>query len=153
MRSASECVQRSHRQCLRCPTHSDAEHTCRADSVHSATPDATRQSCLCRVRCAGVDDCSERVRAANFQSATVLSCRESSSHSRGGHDTDATVLSCLAWRCDCELAFVVVKPRQINVKDGILPVTAFPLELLSYTLDLENFAMHGTSVVARCCQL
>jgi len=59
----------------------------------------------------------------------------------------------LAWRCDCELAFVVVKSRQINVKDGILPVTAFPLELLSYTLDLENFAMHGTSVVARCCQL
>jgi len=147
VRSASECVQRSHRQCLRRPTHSDAEHTCRADSVHSATPDATRQCCLCRVWCAGVDDCSERVHAADFQSAAVLSCRESSSHSRGGRDTGT------ARRCDCGLAFVVVKPRQINVKDGILPVTAFPLELLSYTLDLENFAMHGTSVVARCCQL
>jgi len=24
---------------------------------------------------------------------------------------------------------------------------------LSYTLDFKNFAMHGSSIVARCCQL
>jgi len=34
------------------------------------------------------------------QSATVLSCRESSSHRRSGRDTDKTVLSCPAWQCE-----------------------------------------------------
>ena len=50
VRSASECVRRSHRQCLRRPTHSDAERSCRADPFHTTTPDTTRRSCLCRVR-------------------------------------------------------------------------------------------------------
>ena len=59
VRSASECVRRSHRQCLRRPTHSDAERTCRADSVHSATPDTTRRSCLCRVQCELLWTCSD----------------------------------------------------------------------------------------------
>ena len=38
VRSASECVRRSHRQCLRRPTHSDAERTCRAVGPTQLTP-------------------------------------------------------------------------------------------------------------------
>ena len=43
------------------PTHSDADPTQnapvggRADSVHTATPDTTKQSCLCRVWRGGVN--------------------------------------------------------------------------------------------------
>jgi len=36
--SASECVRRSHRQCLRRPTHSDAERICRAVGPTQFTP-------------------------------------------------------------------------------------------------------------------
>ena len=32
-----------------------------------------------------------------------LSCRKSNSHLRSGRDTDKTVLSCLAWRCELPL--------------------------------------------------
>jgi len=38
VRSASECVRRSHRQCLRRPTHSDAERTCQAVGQNQFTP-------------------------------------------------------------------------------------------------------------------
>ena len=38
VRSASECVRRSHRQCLRRPTHSDAERTCRSVGPTQFTP-------------------------------------------------------------------------------------------------------------------
>jgi len=38
VRSASECVRRSHRQCLRRPTHSDAERTCRTVGPTQFTP-------------------------------------------------------------------------------------------------------------------
>ena len=72
------------------------------------TPPTTRRdktvlsvSCLlCRCE---LDDCPERVQTFNFPSATVLSCRESNSQSRSGRDTDKTVLSCLAWRCELAL--------------------------------------------------
>ena len=47
-----------------------------------------------------MDDCSGRVQTSDFLSATVLSCRESSSRRRSGRDADKTVLSCLAWRCE-----------------------------------------------------
>ena len=66
-------------------------------------PDTTRRvlslSCLlCRCE---LDDCSERVQTLDFLSAAIMSCcRESNSHRRSGRDTDKTVLSCLAWRCD-----------------------------------------------------
>jgi len=44
VRFASECVRRSHRQCLRRPTHSDAERTCRAVGPTQFTlPHQTRQ--------------------------------------------------------------------------------------------------------------
>ena len=74
MRSASECVRRS--QCAARHT----ERTCRADSIHTATPDGP-------VWCE-LGYCSESER--------VMS--ESSSHRRSGRDTDKTVLSCLQWR-------------------------------------------------------
>ena len=107
MRSASECVRRSHRQCLRRPTHSDAERTCRASgrlNFHSHIGrDKTVLSVSCLVCRCELDDCCERVQTSNFLSATVLSCRGSNSHRRDGRDTDKTVLSCLAWRCELAL--------------------------------------------------
>ena len=51
-----------------------------------------------------LDDCSERVQTSHFLSATVLSCPESNSHRRSGRDTDKTVLSSLAWRCEFALS-------------------------------------------------
>jgi len=46
VRSASECVRRSHRP--------DTQRTCLADSIHTAT-DTTKQYCLRRVRRGGVN--------------------------------------------------------------------------------------------------
>ena len=54
-------------------------------------------------RCELDNNCSECVQSSDFLSATVLSCRESSSHRRSGRDKDRTVLSCLAWRCELVL--------------------------------------------------
>jgi len=51
VRSASECVQRSHCAARHTPTQNAP--VCR--SVHIATPDTTRQSCLRRVRHSGVN--------------------------------------------------------------------------------------------------
>ena len=68
-------------------------------------------SCLLVCRCE-LGDCSECVQTSNFLSVTVLSCRECNSHSRSGRDTDKTVLSCLAWRC--ELALTLTR-RQMSV--------------------------------------
>jgi len=68
---------------LRRPTHSDAERTCPADTTHTATPDATRRSCLCRVWCASVNWTCSLFKLSG--SATVLRCRlriQSSSHRR-----------------------------------------------------------------------
>jgi len=56
-------------------------------------------------------DCSERIQISNFLSATVWSCRESNSHRRSGRDTDKTVLSCPAWRCEFEVA------RRLSLRD------------------------------------
>ena len=107
MCSASECVRRLHRQCLRRPTHSDAERTCRASgrlNFHRHIGrDKTVLSVSCLVCRCELDDCSERVQTSNFLSATVSSCRGSNSHRRDGRDTDKTVLSCLAWRCELAL--------------------------------------------------
>jgi len=53
--------------------------------------------------------------------ATVLSCRESSSHRRSGRDTDKTVLSCLAWKCELALtaAFFSVGEERSGVSTSI----------------------------------
>ena len=58
VRSASECVWRSHRQCLRHPTHSDVKRTCRAVRPTQFTQPHQTQggpvSCLvCRCELAG----------------------------------------------------------------------------------------------------
>jgi len=69
-------------------------------------PDKPKRSCLCRVWCCLSElDCSERVRTSNFLSPTVSSCRESNSHHhRSGRDTDKTVLSRPALRCELALS-------------------------------------------------
>jgi len=79
----------------------------RADSVHTATPDTTRRSCLCRVWCAGVN----RTIAANVFRLQV-SCRRPSRvvedpiHTTEA-DTTQTGLFCRvcvsAWRCELAL--------------------------------------------------
>ena len=90
------------------PTHSDAERTCRVvGPTHLTPPHQTRQdglfvSCLV-CRC---DHCTEHVHTLIFLSATVLSCRESNSRRRSGRDTDKTVLSRRAWRCELALTSV-----------------------------------------------
>jgi len=58
VRSASECVRRSHCAAGRTPTqtrHRTHLSGGRADSIHTATPDTTKQSCLCRVWRGGVN--------------------------------------------------------------------------------------------------
>jgi len=58
VRSASECVQRSHCAARHTPLqtrHRTHLSGCRADSVHTATPDTTKQSCRCRVWRVGVN--------------------------------------------------------------------------------------------------
>ena len=65
-------------------------------------------SCLmCRCK---LDECAKRVQSSSFLSATVLSCREYNSHRRTGRDTDKTVLSCLAWRCELAMTPPVKGP-------------------------------------------
>jgi len=98
--SASECVRRSHRQCLRRPTHSDAERTCRAVGPTQFTPpNKTRQDGpVCVV--SGVPvwiwqlrwTCSD----SSCLSATVLSCRESTIYT-AEVDTTQTRQCCRVW--------------------------------------------------------
>jgi len=64
-----------------------------------------------------MDDCSERVQTSHFLPAIVLSCRESNSHHRSGSDTDKTVLSCPARRC--ELLLAVNRPPIGRKESGI----------------------------------
>jgi len=73
-------------------THSDTERT--------ATPDTTKQFCLCRVWRGGVNSAiAIDVSTLQMFCRRVLSCRECNSHRRSGRDTDKTVLSCTTWRC------------------------------------------------------
>jgi len=74
---------------------------CLACVVATAVDRQARQSC--RVWCAGVNwtialNVSRLQRF--FCRRQSLSCRVSSSRRRGRHDTDRTVLSGLAWRCE-----------------------------------------------------
>jgi len=96
--SASECIQWS-----QCATRHrpDTECTRRADSVHTATRDTTKQSYL-SWRCE-LDNCYSHVHTSDFLSSTVLSCRESSSHCQSGCNAYKTILSCLAWPCELAL--------------------------------------------------
>ena len=100
----------------------DAECTSRAVGPTQSTPlhnytrplkftylFTTRRSCLCRVWCAGVN----WTIALNvfrlqvfYRRQSWRRCRESSSHRRSGRDTDKTLSSCLAWRCELALSRV-----------------------------------------------
>jgi len=62
--------------------------------------DKTVLSVSCPARRFDLDYCCTCSGFKFSQSATVLSCRESSSHRRSGRDTDKTVLSCPAWQCE-----------------------------------------------------
>jgi len=73
-----------------------------------ARHDKTVLSVSCLVCQCELDDFSERVRTSNFPSPTVLRCRESNSHRRDRQDTDRTVLSGLAWRCELDITEHVV---------------------------------------------
>ena len=58
VRLAPECVRRSQCAARHIPTQARRRthlSGCRADLVHTATPDTTKQSCLCRVWCDGVN--------------------------------------------------------------------------------------------------
>ena len=80
----------------------DSESGSRQCPIHSATPDTTKQSRLCRVWRGAVNwtIATNVFRFQFFLSATVLSCRESNWDRWSGRDTDKTVVSCLAWRCE-----------------------------------------------------
>ena len=122
LRSASECVRRSHCADRHTPTLNALVGRSRRLNSHRHTRhDRTVLFASCLVCRCELDDCSERVQTWNFQSATVLSCRESNSHRRSGRDTDKTVLSCLAWRCEFALSFSY---RQVS-----LSVNSVELEL------------------------
>ena len=67
--------------------------------IHTATPDTTKLSCLCRVRFGGVNGIPDNSRLSptkNMKSEHV----SSNCPIHAGHDTDRTVLSCLVWRCE-----------------------------------------------------
>jgi len=87
----------------------DTQRTCLAvGPTYFTPPHQTRQNspvCVVSARRGGVNYCYIRAQIANFLSATVFSCRESNSHRRSGRDTDTdkTVLSFLAWRCELAL--------------------------------------------------
>ena len=106
MRTTSECVQRSHCAARHTPTqtgHRTHLSGGRADSVHTATPDATKQSCLRRVRRCGVNWAigQSPLTRLDFKFAVgEMSGIQFNSHRRSGRDTDKTVSSCLAWRCE-----------------------------------------------------
>ena len=97
MRSASECVRRS---------HSDADQTLKAPvwrsgrlkSHHHTRHYKTVLSVLCLTWRCELDNCYQRVQTSYFPSATVLSCRESNSHHRSGQYTTPTRQLCRVWR-------------------------------------------------------
>jgi len=97
VRSASECVRRS---------HSDADQTLKApvwrsgrlNSHHHTRHYKTVLSVLCLTWRCELDNCYQRVQTSYFPSATVLSCRESNSHHRSGQYTTPTRQLCRVWR-------------------------------------------------------
>jgi len=135
-RSASECFRRSN--CAAGHTSTQTRHRthlsgCRADSIDTATPETTKQFCLsCLAWTCELHNCYERVQTSTFLSATVLSCRESNSHSRSGRDIDKTVLSCLAWRCELGLIHMPVT-LSLRQHCNSMPGTCFCTRYLYYS--------------------
>jgi len=70
VRLAPECVRRSQCAARHIPTQARRRthlSGCRADLVHTATPDTTKQSCLCRVWCDGVNWTIAKLTCSNFK--------------------------------------------------------------------------------------
>jgi len=70
--------------------------------IYTATPDATKLSCLCRVRFRGLNWIHDNSRVSsteNLKSEHTLAVL-SNSHRHARYDSDRTVLSCLVWRCE-----------------------------------------------------
>jgi len=63
--------------------------------IHTATPDTTKLSCLCRVRFGGVNGIPDNSRLSPTKNYFSSNCPI---HAR--HNTDRTVLLCLVWRCE-----------------------------------------------------
>jgi len=83
----------------------DTERTClargRADSIRTRH-DKTVLSVSCLAWRCELDNCYWRAQTSDFLSATVLSCRECTSHRRGRRNTRRTFLSGLAWRYELD---------------------------------------------------
>ena len=98
VRSASECVRRSHCAARYTPTTQNAlvGWWGRLNSHRHTRHDKTVQSVSCLVCRCELDNCSERVQTSSFLSATVLSCRESkfTLPKRTRHRQDIFVVSC-----------------------------------------------------------
>jgi len=79
--------------------------------IHTATPDTTKLSCLCRVRFGGANWSADRqlktVAGRKFEVRTRLEQSSNSHRQHARHDTDRTVLSRLAggvdWAFNCRI--------------------------------------------------
>ena len=112
---------------------------CLACVAAAAVDRQARQSC--RIWCGGVNWTIDInvFRLQNIRSVTVLSCRETSAHRRGRHDTDRTVLSGLAWRCELGIRF----------KNSVLRGGQKLIEAISSNLRSQSYMLFITAPVYR----
>ena len=136
--SASECVRRSH--CATRHTLTQTRHRThlsgdRADSIHTATPDTTKQSWLCRVLRGGVNwtIAINVFKVQNFLSATVLSCLESNSHRRSGVNwtrQDSFVWSGVAvwisFKCSAVISHLTIRAEITLHNKAIINIRQIP---------------------------
>ena len=107
----------------------DTERTCmavacRADSINSHRHTRHDKTVL-SVSCMGYE-LDNAINVFRFQifcrrQSWVFVCRVSNSHSRSGRDsgdTDKTVLSCLAWRCEVALTSICGRSTDADVETG-----------------------------------
>ena len=74
-----------------------------------------------------------------------LSCRKSNSHLRSGRDTDKTVLSCLAWRCELPL-----RRSRNNPAGYVAAAVAINTNLSLLTLQLDALITRPLQPVISC---
>ena len=119
---------------------------CLACVVAAAVDRQARQSC--RVWCAGVNwTIALNVSRLKqfFCRRQSLSCRVSSSRRRGRHDTDRTVLSGLAWRCEWGITvkakFHYTDPTR--TRHGPDPTRTKSVHVVGYELNSTTRTRHG----------
>jgi len=102
-----DLVNKAYPKFSRCRSHRPVNDLEIRPSTAQFTPPARQDKTVLSVSCLAcrceLDDCPERVQTSYSLPATVLSCRKSNSRRLSGHDTDKTVLSCLARRCELAL--------------------------------------------------